>query len=44
MALLESARRVAAEFEYPAEEVNKGVKAFLSQMGQHYIATCLTMH
>lgn len=32
MALAEEARRVAAEFEYPPEEVNKGVKAFLRQM------------
>ena len=33
MALLEQARRVAAEFEYPPENVNKGVKEFIRQMG-----------
>lgn len=33
MSLLDEARRVAAEFEYPAEEVNKGVKEFIRQMG-----------
>ena len=32
MALLEEAKRVAAEFEYPPEEVNKGVKEFIRQM------------
>ena len=32
MALLEEARKVAAEFKYPSEEVNKGVKAFIQQM------------
>lgn len=34
MALLEEVRRVAKEFEYPPEEVNKGVKEFIRQMGQ----------
>lgn len=33
MTLLDEAKRVAAEFEYPAEEVNKGVKEFIKQMG-----------
>ena len=33
MSLLEEARRVAGEFEYTAEDVNRGVKAFISQMG-----------
>ncbi len=32
MSLLEEARRVAGEFEYPAVEVNKGVKEFIRQM------------
>jgi hypothetical protein len=32
MSVLEDAQRVAAKFEYPAEELNKGVKAFISQM------------
>lgn len=34
MSLLEEVRRVAKEFEYPSEEVNKGVKEFIRQMGQ----------
>lgn len=33
MSLLEEARRVAAEFDYSAEDVNKGVKEFIRQMG-----------
>ena len=33
MTLLEEAKRVAAEFDYPAKEVNKGVKEFIRQMG-----------
>ena len=33
MSLLEEAQRVAAKFEYPTQELNKGVKAFISQMG-----------
>lgn len=33
MSLLDEVRRVAAEFEYPPEEVNKGVKEFIRQMG-----------
>lgn len=33
MALLEEAKRVAGQFDYPAEELNKGVKAFIQQMG-----------
>jgi hypothetical protein len=32
MALLEEVKRTAAEFEYPPEEVNKGVKEFIRQM------------
>lgn len=35
MGLIEDARRVAAEFEYPPDEVNRGVKAFIRQMGQY---------
>ena len=34
MSLLEEVKRVAAEFEYPPDEVNKGVKEFIRQMGQ----------
>lgn len=34
MGLLEEAQRVAAEFEYSAEDVNKGVKEFIRQMGK----------
>ena len=33
MALLEEAKRVAGQFDYPPEELNKGVKAFIQQMG-----------
>ena len=33
MALLEEAKRVAGQFGYPAEELNKGVNAFIQQMG-----------
>ena len=33
MTLLEEAKTVAAKFEYPAEDVRKGVKAFIDQMG-----------
>jgi hexokinase len=32
MALHEEAKRMAAEFEYPPEEVNKGVKEFIREM------------
>lgn len=35
MSLLEEARKVAAEFEYPPEEVNKGVKEFIRQMSSY---------
>ena len=33
MALLEEAKSVAGQFDYPPEELNKGVKAFIQQMG-----------
>ena len=33
MALLEEAKRVAGQFDYPPEELNNGVKAFIQQMG-----------
>jgi len=33
MSLMEEARLVAAEFEYPAEAVNKAVKEFMREMG-----------
>jgi len=32
MSLLKEAKRVAAEFEYSPEVLNKGVKAFINQM------------
>lgn len=32
MSLLEEARKVAAEFEYSADDVNTGVKEFIRQM------------
>lgn len=34
MSLLDRIRRVAKEFEYPPEEVKKGVKEFIRQMGE----------
>ena len=33
MSLMDEARQVAAEFEYSAEAVNKGVKEFMKEMG-----------
>ena len=33
MALLEEAKRMAREFDYPSDELNRGVKAFIEQMG-----------
>lgn len=32
MALVEEAKRIAAEFEYPTREVWKGVRKFIKQM------------
>ena len=32
MALHEEVKRMAAEFDYPADAVNKGVKEFIRQM------------
>ncbi|MCJ1284841.1 glucokinase [Xylographa opegraphella] len=34
MSLMEEARKVAAEFEYPAEAVNKGLKEFMKEMDE----------
>jgi hexokinase len=34
MALAEEAKRIASEFDYPAEEVRKGVKEFIRQMDE----------
>ena len=34
MALLKEAKSVAEQFDYPPEELNKGVKAFIQQMGR----------
>jgi len=34
MALAEAAKRIAAEFDYPAEEVRKGVKEFIREMDE----------
>ena len=33
MSLAEHARRVAAEFDYPAEHAIKGVREFIREMG-----------
>ena len=34
MSVLEQAKRVAAEFEYSSEDLNEGVRAFISQMDE----------
>jgi hexokinase len=34
MALAEAAKRIAAEFDYPAEEVRKGVREFIREMDE----------
>jgi Hexokinase len=34
MALAEGAKRIAAEFDYPADEVRKGVKEFIKEMNE----------
>ena len=41
MSLLEEAKKVAAEFDYPTQEVNKGVKEFIRQMS---VYNSLEMH
>ena len=38
MSLLDGARRVAAEFDYPTENVNRGVKEFIKQMGRRKLS------
>ena len=43
MALAAAAERVAAEFEYPKEDVNRGVKAFIGQMDEGLGKTGATM-
>lgn len=40
MSVLEEAEKVAGEFEYPAEDVRKGVKAFISQMSLSSSSSC----
>lgn len=34
MAMVEETKRIVAQFEYTDEDVNKGVKEFLRQMGK----------
>jgi hexokinase len=34
MALAEEAKRIAAEFDYPTDEVRKGVKEFIREMDE----------
>ncbi len=34
MALVEEAKRIAAGFEYPADEVRKGVREFIKEMDE----------
>ena len=36
MSELKGAKRLAGEFEYSAEDLNRGVKAFISQMGWYF--------
>ncbi len=36
MSLIDEAEKVAAEFEYSATEVNRGVKEFIKQMGEYF--------
>ena len=36
MCVLDEAKRVARNFEYLTEDVNRGVKAFISQMGLYF--------
>ncbi|KAK4635427.1 Glucokinase [Fulvia fulva] len=43
MALAQAAERVAAEFEYPKEDVNRGVKEFIRQMDEGLGKTGATM-
>lgn len=38
MALVAESKRVAAQFDYTDEDVNKGVKEFLRQMGNYHPA------
>lgn len=40
MALANAAKRVSAEFDYPAEDLNKAVKEFLREMGGSAATTC----
>lgn len=34
MALAQEAKRIAAEFEYPTDELRKGVREFMQQMDE----------
>ncbi|MCJ1409766.1 glucokinase [Ptychographa xylographoides] len=43
MSLIQEAERVAAQFDYPAEAVNKGVKEFIREMGEGLQKTGTTM-
>lgn len=43
MSLLEEAKRVAAEFEHSPDDLNKGVKAFISQMRGYSGLRSITM-
>ncbi len=44
MSLIEEAKKVAAEFEYPGAEVNKGVREFIRQMGEYWLGFWLQQH
>ena len=41
MSLMDEARQVAAEFDYSAEAVNKGVKEFMKEMGSSKLCDVL---
>ena len=45
MSLIEEAKKVAAEFEFPAPDVNKAVKEFIRQMRKsQWLAACSYSH
>ncbi|KAL9591823.1 MAG: hypothetical protein Q9179_007334, partial [Wetmoreana sp. 5 TL-2023] len=43
MGLIDDARRAAREFEYSADDVNKGVKEFIRQMDEGLQETGMSM-
>jgi hexokinase len=43
MALAEQAQRVAAEFDYSPDAVNKAVREFIREMGESCLCLCLCL-